>query len=289
MLLYEDKAYYNDVVNIYKNDIDEKTNNTTQVILNKAINALKVFGIKITKRKNKYILDSSLYSLNYDIDDLKSISLIINAIENFPDEKTKDNVSQLVKNLQIRMNNSAKNTLTNLAFSHDFSFFYTDLKEQIESCKELCKTQMLLYVTYLQNGKECHAKGMAKDITFDTKNAYLQMFDTDNNLALEIPVTNILDLKPDTLKCKSMENATTITYEIYGRLAKTYRLKENESLLNKTPEGNLVITNKDEPLDKLFQRLMRYWDCCRILGPKPIKAQMQNLINETLLQYENDK
>ena len=147
---------------------------------------------------------------------------------------------------------------------------------------------MALNIIYLQNGKEYHAKGIAKDVLFDTKNAYLEMYDTDNNLLLEIPLTNILDLKSDSLKSKHMEKATTITYEISGRLAKTYRLKDNESVLENS-DGKLIITNKDEPIDKLFKRLMRYSDCCRVISPKSIKERMKNLINETLLQYENDK
>ena len=287
-LLYENKAYYKDVVEIYKNDIDEQANNTIQVIINKAINALKVFGIKIVKIKNQYHLDSSLYSLKYDLNDLKSICILINASENFPDKKSKDNIIQLLKELELRMDNSSKNILYSMAKNYDFSFFYKDLKKQIDDCKHLCKSEKPFAIKYLKKGKEITTKGFAKDIIFDSKNAYLQMFDTNNNVTANIPLTNILSLKEYHSENVKPENPVTITFEISGRLAKTYELKENESLLEKRT-GNLIIINKGEPLDRLFSRLMRYSECCKVLRPTYIQKQMEDLINETIAQYETEE
>ena len=90
-LLYEDKADYSSVVEIFKDDLHEQSTNNIQVVLNKYMNALKVFGIKLKKVKNKYKLQSSLYSMNYTLDDLKSISILIKSVKTFPDEQiTKD-------------------------------------------------------------------------------------------------------------------------------------------------------------------------------------------------------
>lgn len=287
-LLYEDKAYYKDVVEIYKNDIDEKANNTIQVIINKAINALKVFGIKIVKTKNQYHLDSSLYSLNYDLNDLKSISILLNASENFPDKKSKENISRLLKELELRMDNNSKNILSSITTNYDFSFFYKDLKKQIDDCKYLCKSEKAFDIKYLLKGKEISTQGFAKDIIFDSKNAYLQMFDTNSKVTIDIPLTNILTIIEHHSENNKPENPVTITFEISGRLAKIYELKENESLLEKR-NGNLIIINKGEPLEKLFSRIMRYSECCRILRPTYIKNQMEDLINETIAQYETNE
>lgn len=286
MLLYEDKAYYDDVVEIYKNDIDEKTNNTIQVILNKAINALRVFGIKINKQKNKYHIDSNLYSLDYDLNDLKSISLLIDASENFPDIKTKSNLTEFLNELNLRMDASSKNALSTITTNYDFSFFYKNVKSQIETCKELCTNEMAFDITYLHKGKEISASGFAQDVTFDTKNAYLQMYNKDTNLKTEIPLANILRLVPQPAKSKIQGTSTTITFKVKGRLAKTYKLKDNETLINIDENGNRIIANRDEDLDKFFSRIMRYSDCCKIISPKTIKEKFIELINETIAQYD---
>ena len=111
ILLYEDKADYNSVVEIFKDDLSEQSTNNIQVVLNKYINTLKVFGIKIKKYKNKYTLQSSLYSMGYNIDDLKSISILINSTKNFPDTKITQDLNEFINSLTLRMNNEDKNKL----------------------------------------------------------------------------------------------------------------------------------------------------------------------------------
>ena len=49
-LLYEDDAEYNKVVDIFKDDVNEQSTNNIQVVLNKYINTLRVFGINIEKK-----------------------------------------------------------------------------------------------------------------------------------------------------------------------------------------------------------------------------------------------
>ena len=131
-LLYEDKADYNSVVEIFKDDLNEQSTNNIQVVLNKYMNALKVFGIKLKKVKNKYKLQSSLYSMNYTLDDLKSISILIKSVKTFPDEQITKDINDFLQSLLLRMDNYDKNKLNYLNQNYDFSFYYTNLREKIE-------------------------------------------------------------------------------------------------------------------------------------------------------------
>ena len=85
------------------------------------------------------------------------------------------------------------------------------------------------------------------------------------------------------------ETATTVTFKISGRLAKTYKLKENETLLEIDKDKNLIIVNRDEPINKLIPRIMRYSDCCQVIGPKSLKEEIKHIINNTLAQYDKEK
>ncbi len=69
-------------------------------------------------------------------------------------------------------------------------------------------------------------------------------------------------------------------------VAKTYKIKENEYSDGYDEDGNLVVINKNEPFDKLLNRLMRYSYNCEIISPKPLRDKMINKINETLMNYE---
>lgn len=293
MLLYNDEADYKSVYNIFKTDIveegeiydDKKLNNLIQVVLNKYTNALKIFGVKISKENNKYRLDSSLYSVNYTLNDLKALSILINASENIPDDNLNKSINELKNNLILRMSNTNKNTLNSLNSDKDFSFFYTDLKDQIQKCKNYCKDNVILDLIYLHKNKEIRCICKPKEVTYSVKTAYLNAYDTKRNEYIEIALPNILSIKLMPSRSSNKETTTTIVYKLKGRLSKTYKLKEGEKL-QAQKDGELVISNTGEPLDKLFSRLMRYADLCEIVTPKYIRDEMKNLIDETIKHYE---
>ena len=293
MLLYNNEADYKSVYNIFKTDIveenevydDKKLNNLIQVVLNKYANALKIFGIKIKKEKNKFKLDSSLYCLKYSLNDLKAMSMLINASEKIPDDNICKNIRELKDNLLLRMSNTDKNTLNSIHTDKDFSFFYTDLKDQIKRCRDYCNDNVILDMVYLHKNKEIRSKCKPKEVTYDVKTAYLDVFDINKKENIEVALPNILSIKLTPSRSSNYESPTTVVYKLKGRLAKIYKLKEGERL-QAQEDGELIISNTGEPLDKLFSRLMRYAELCEIISPKYIRNEMKTLIEETIKHYE---
>ncbi len=289
-LLYEDKADYQSVIEIFKDELSDQSTNNIQVILNKNMNALKVFGIKVVKENNKYKLQSSLYSMNFTIDDLKAISILTNTIKDFPEEDVKSEVQKFLNSVKFRMNNKDRNTLNNFEQNqnYDFSFYYSSIKEQVRQCEAICKEGFILNILYLEKGKETKCKCTAQEVLYDTKTAYLKVYDTIARQNREIPITNILSIAKLPQIAKSIEMTTTVVYKLKNRLAKTYKLKPGERTDGINDNGELIVINSGEPFDKLLKRLMRYSFNCEIISPKPLREKMIQLINETLNQYDKD-
>ena len=99
-LLYEDKAEYSSVIEIFKDEINEQSTNNIQVNINKYINTLKIFGMKIVKENHKFKLLSSLYSLDMNVEDLKSLAILVNTANNFPDKNLTGKVNEFVKSIE---------------------------------------------------------------------------------------------------------------------------------------------------------------------------------------------
>lgn len=287
-LLYEDKADYDSVISIFKDEFADQSTNNIQVILNKNMNALKVFGIKVIKENNKYKMLSSLYSMPFTLDDLKAISIITNSIKEFPDEEIDKNILSFINNIQFRMGNEDKNTLNNLSQNrnYDFSFYYSNIKDQVEQCQKICKEGFIINVFYISKGQEISCKCTPQEVLYDTKNAYLKVYDTISRQNLEIPITNILSIAKLPQIAKKVEMTTTVVYKLKNRLAQTYKLKETETSEGLNANGELIVINKGEPFDKLLQRLMRYLYNCEIVSPKNLREEMIKLINETLNNYK---
>ena len=284
VLLYEDRAYYKDVIDLFKSNLGEQSVNNIQVTLNKYLNALKIFGIKVIKDQNQYRLEKGFYSMEFTAEDIKSIGLLANTCEKFPDKQIVQNINSFINKLQLRMNKNDITKLSELINKYDFSFYYSDMKTQIELAQEICKKGMIAEFSYLKNNKTCNCRGKAKELIYNSKNAYLRIYETDSKGNIDIPLQNILSYHESPQRASEKEFETTVVYELKNRLAKTYKYKENEYMRDFS-NGVLTVVNNGEPMDKLFSRLMRYSYNCTITNPKSYARKMYDLISETLDNY----
>ena len=287
VLLYKDEAYYKDVVEIFKDELEEKSTNNIQVILNKNINVLRVFGIKIRKIKDKYKLCSNLYSMDFADEDIKAINLLINSVKNFPNKETQDNINTLVNDIMLRMSDANKIKLASLQDKYDFSFCYSSTKEQINKAEKLCKDHLYVSLIYIKNNKNHECRGEAKELIFGSKNVSIVIADIIKNEKYIIPLANIIQLKESPSITTNKELTTTVVYKLKNRLAKTYKIKSNEYSQGFDSEGSQTIVCKNEPFEQLLKRLMRYSYNCEIISPKFLREQMKELINEALNRYSN--
>ena len=288
MLLYEDRAYYKDVIDIFKDEINEQSANNIQVTLNKYINTLKVFGIKIEKINNQYKMQSSLYSVDFTLEDLKSISILTSSIKNFPDKDLTEEIQQFLNSVELRMKGDDKSKLSMLSNSLDynFSFYHSDIKQQIEECKQLCKEHRLLDLRYYKNGEEKRITCVAKEVIYDFKNTYLKVHDSNKRQYLEIPIKAILHISFRPNRTNDVELNTTVVYLLKDRLAKIYKFKEQEHSNGYDENGNLIVVNRNEPFEKLLHRLMRYTTSCEVVSPKYLREDMIKLISDAISNYE---
>lgn len=288
-LLYEDKADYQSVIDIFIDDFNEdQTTNNIQVVLNKYLNTLKVFGLNVVKENNKFILKNGLYSIPFSNDDLISIGILTKLSENFPDKDISQNIQKLLQELNFRMDESHKNKLKNISKNYNFSFFYSNLEEKIDYCKQICKENFVVVIIYLKNNEEIKCKCTSKEIIYEPEGAFLKVYDAISHENINIPITNILTISKQPQIANSTELTTTVVYKLKNRLAKTYKIKENEYSDGYDKDGNLTIINKNEPFDILLKRLMRYSFNCEIISPKHLRIKMLEQINKTLEQYKDE-
>lgn len=286
-LLYNDEAEYSKVLEIFQDEIKETTTNNIQVTLNKYINTLRVFGLKIKKENGKYILENSLYTLDLLPADLNALCILEQSLQNFPNKKLVENVEDTLQEIKFRMEMKDKLKLHTMTGNseYDFTFFYSNLREQIAECEKICSEKFVINLIYSQNGEEKSCKCIPKEVIYDSKNAYLTVYNTINHTPLEVPINRILSIAKLPQIAGSSEMSTTVVYKLKNRLAKTYKLKENEYSEGFNEKEELVVINKNENPDKLLHRLLRYTYNCEIISPKILREKMSKLINKTIEKY----
>jgi predicted DNA-binding transcriptional regulator YafY len=121
---------------------------------------------------------------------------------------------------------------------------------------------------------------------FIKKKFYIKVIGYNGSRIYEIPVENIKSINQLPTSGNSAVMPTTIVFRIKNRLAKNYKMRPWESLEKIEENGNLIIINKNEDLQFLLKRLMRYGVECEIISPKFFKEEMINQINKTLSNYQ---
>ena len=286
-LLSGGEADYKEVLKLFSDKMTEGKSNP-HVILNKYLNTLKIFGVKVKKNNNKYYLLNSPFKIDLGADDLRIINMLRASLQVLHGGKTKKNFESFLKALAFRYNEDTLDIAQSMEKSHGFTFGFTELKEQVDLCEKYCEEQRKLKVTYMNRNSEIvDVMCSPVELSYNKRKICLKVYNVASSHVIEIPLENIQQVEqlPQMVSAACTSGATTVLFKLTGRLAKSYKLKENERL-NKTEEdGSLVIANQGECLETLLRRLMRYDESCVIIGPKPVKASMMKLIEETIEQY----
>ena len=219
-MLYEDSAEFSDVINLLSDGNYDGTSNT-HVMLNKYLNALKIFGLKVKKIKKKYKMYSSLVKLNLDPNDLRSISILKKAGEILPEGTSKKNLNLFLENMELMMSDSARYFQENTEniLNYDFQFYNSNMLEQIKLCEKYCQDKRKLEIVYTnENGENINLLCSPVETAYVKCKTYLRAIGNNGSRVYEIPIENIKSIIQLPSASNPMSLPTTVVYRIKNRL-----------------------------------------------------------------------
>lgn len=245
------------------------TTNYNNFVISKYINTCRSCGIDIQKINNKYTIINFPIGMKFNAKESKLLYEIKLLSENLKPDSIEENIRSLFNKLHLnffKSNNglpSSKN--------------YKVIKMFEKAC--LSKTRILIIFKNFESYK-CSPKSIR---VVDGK----IFFNTYNNMMTkEINPDDVIDIKLTDEKTEVSFMPTTVLFELYGRLAQNYQMRENEQLHGTKHNNNtLVISNKFEDKDELLHRLMRYGSLCKIIRPKNYALEMKEMIEKSLENY----
>ncbi len=287
-MLYEGDVEFKKVIDLLSDGNYDGTSNT-HVTLNKYLNAMKIFGIKVKKIKGKYHMFSSIYKIRLNLEDIKSINLLKEAGSILPDGKNKTNFESFIRNLEMRYDEFAQSLdqIANSIQNLNLSFYNSEMVEQVKRCEKFCQDKQKLEIIYTNDkGEEINILCSPIEQVYQKRRICLKVLGSNGSRIYEIPIENIISVKQLPSASSTQSIPTTVVYRIKNRLARNYKLRDWERLDKIESEGSHIIVNKDEDLHSLIKRLMRYGTECEIISPKFLKEEMIENINKTLANYE---
>lgn len=285
-LLLNDDAEYSKVMSIFAEEASANLS-TFPVILNKYLNTLKIFGIKVKKVKNKYYLLNMPFNIDLTENDVKAVQLLKSACEMIPNAKSKEILLTFIKAVEMRYNETAKSVVTsfNIDMHPDLTFYFSKFHDQILECEKLCSEKKKLEILYLTEDKESTIICSPKEVKYQNRKVCFSVFNQLSRQVFDIPIDNIKSIKQLPTLSSTQNVSMSVVYKLKGRLAEAYKLKEWEYSNGYDSNGNLIVVNSNEDPDVLLSRLMKYGENCILVTPKFMKDRMRELIDKVLNNY----
>lgn len=285
-LLLNDDAEYSKVMSIFAEEASANLS-TFPVILNKYLNTLKIFGIKVKKVKNKYYLLNMPFNVDFSENDVKAVQLLKSACDIIPNAKSKEALLTFIKSVEMRYNETAKSIVTysNIDMHPDLTFYFSKFHDQILECEKLCSEKKKLEILYLTEDKEATIICSPKEVKYQNRKVCFSVFNQLSRQVFDIPIDNIKSIKQLPTLSSTQNVSMSVVYKLKGRLAEAYKLKEWEYSNGYDSNGNLIVVNSNEDTDVLLSRLMKYGENCVLVTPKFMKDRMRELIEKVLNNY----
>ena len=121
------------------------------------------------------------------------------------------------------------------------------------------------------------------EINYDNDKTFAKFRDEEEKIkfiALE-RIANITSVKED----ENIPFESETIFELYGKLAKSYMLKDKERIID-SGENTLVVANSSKDKTSLFKRLLRYDILCKVKFPKSDAKEFKTLVEKSLLNIE---
>lgn len=287
-MLYEGDVPLKTVLALLSDNSYDGTSNT-HVTLNKYLNAMKIFGIKIKKINGKYHMISSPYKIKLNLDDMKSIALLKDANSLLPEGKNKARFRDFLNALEIRYDETAQSfvQIADNTQNLNLQFYHSEMVEQVRQCEKYCQDKQKLEIIFTNDkGEELNLICSPVEQVYLKRKICLKVMGNNGHRVYEIPIENIKSIKSLPSKASSPSIPTTVVYRIKNRLAKNYKIRDWERMDTLESDGSQIIVNKNEDLNVLLKRLMRYGTDCVIISPKFLREEMIERLNQTINNYE---
>ncbi len=286
-LLTDGNATYENVLELFtRSSSNDKSN--PHVTLNKYMNTLKIFGIKVKKDNGHYSLLSCPCKIDLNADDLAAINLLKGSSKVLPTGKTKEQFENFIEALEIRYSENTTKIADSHEFSKAFSLYSAELSEQIKRCEQYCQDKFKLNIKYLnkKNIEEQLSMCSPVEVKYHKRKICLSVYPDKGHALKEIPLECIKHVEQLPAAVTTHPQTMTVVYKLKGKLIKNYQLREWETSNGLDENGYLTVINRNEDFDVLLKRLLRYGELCEIKSPQSLKRQMIELIEKTIAKYD---
>lgn len=265
-----------------KEEIIEKCNIKSGAFF-KHLTELKQADFKIMKDGSNYKIKAFSNLIELKNTDTSTIAHLLVLAHFILSKKKAKNLKTAIEKILLLSSKEKYDEIHNKFELFKKAKIYSDYSDKISEFEELINKNKITKIT-TQSNQSYILKPI--NIIMDEKNIYFHFYDEEKNENKTILFEDITKIIPIDESENDIEFKNETIFELYGRLAKNYRLKKNERLIEKFP-NKIVIANSNSDKKVLFKRLLRYDVLCKIIHSKNDVKEFQNLVNNSLRKLKS--
>ncbi len=280
LLLSKQPMSVQEILNYFKETENEFY--TNEVIL-KYINTLKVFGFRFLKNKNKYILLNEIQEISLDKNTLSGFLKLFEMSQDIP--SSIDKLYELKEKLERKFDSETRIQAANFKFPK-YKVIQNSESEKIKEFERFCDDKQKIKITYVIRKNEITLELVPLEVKYLKQYVYFSCYSTSKAQIIDIKINDIK--KIEQLPNKIISDKLLLSpalFKLKDRLAKTYKLKNDENIFQVLPDGSIIVSNSSEDRYILLHRLLRYGTLCEVISPKALREDMHALITKTLNNY----
>ena len=151
--------------------------------------------------------------------------------------------------------------------------------------KYIKEAQRLKIIIKCQEEKEVKKIIEPYDVYYKTNGNYIVGYDIEKKEITEFPIKQIVSLKQMPIKNKHSYTKNEAIIKFSQKVAQSYVLKDEEILMEKTPEYIIVKTFFADK-ESFYKRILRYGDFCEILSGEKIREDFQSYLKDLYQMYD---
>ena len=278
---------FSEVITLFADENGKITQNSN-VLLNKYLNTLKIFGVDFVKSKNVYYVKKMPFTYSFSDDDLDAVSLILSYLTLVPKGVTKNNLTDFLNNLEERFDDNTKQrrfSQKKSLINSDLYVYFVTHEKTISEVYNACLEKKRIEMTCKRGPKTLTAIVNPMEIRYESDKIIFSSFNNLTRQVIDTPIHKVVSIKKLNSTFNSNAPCMSVVFTLKGSLAKRYKLREWERAENTSVDSELTVVNEGEDLEVLISRLLRYGENCTVVSPIELKNEIKSRIRSTLDNY----
>ncbi len=164
-------------------------------------------------------------------------------------------------------------------------------RDTFKKFQDFCQEELVLELLYRLSSDQVVLMNVEPNKVLVEETAmHLFALDCKHQKPVKLKLSNILTVAQLPTKSKKSMPQVTVVFQLYGRLAKSYRPYPEEDVVFKQ-EHTIQIRAKTAYYPQLMRRLLKYGDSCQIISPSYVRNEcrarilyLKNMLEKNLNQ-----